>query len=419
FNYPVDAAQNMAAAASSFVGALKERIVTDQSSEHERLGLIAPDDITTSATTGRGTRVTMRDTSGKTVADVIIGNPVLDAGGSPGAPTGKRYIREAGKKRVYTTTLSQNYSTRLGDWVQTDLLSLASEQVKRVSIDRYRVDEEKGTITDLKTLALSRTDPVVAGPDQPAPERTWTVTASDAPAPAPVNQAKANDLLAALSSLKIVGVRPKPASLAKVLSGDTGEGNISVIDHASLQGHGFFISANGTLLANEGSMTVACADGVVYTLWIGELATDEATKGQSQGASVNPADKSKGADGRYMMVTVSFDPALVGNAPTKPPELEELEKQAAALPAGQKLPDEANARLVNLGSAYKAQSDGFAARLKAGTERQQQLAKRFASWYYVVDATSLDRLRPTREELTAPAAPAAPTPLPAAIPTGN
>ena len=363
----------------------------------------------------------MRDASGKTVADVIIGNPVPDAAGAAaGAPTGKRYVREAGKKRVYTTTLNQNYSTRLADWVQTDLLTLSTDQVKRVSVDRYRVDEEKGTIADLKTLALLRPDPVIAGPDQPGPERNWTVTASDAPAPAPVNQAKADDLLAALSSLKIVGVRPKPANLAKVLAGDTGEGSISVVDQASLQRHGFFISANGTLLANEGSMTVACTDGVVYTLWIGELATDEATKDQSQGATTSPGDKPRQADGRYMMVTVSFDPALIGTPPAKPAELDELEKQAAALPAGEKLPDDANARLVNLGSAYKAQSDGFAARVKAGTERQQQLAKRFASWYYVVDAASLDRLRPTREQLTAPAAPTPPPTPPAVIPTpGN
>jgi hypothetical protein len=427
FNYPVDATQNMAAAAASFVGALKERIVTDQVTEHAKLGVIAPDDTTSSATTGRGTRVTMRDKSGKTVADVIVGGSVADPAATPGAPPTKRYVREAGKNRVYTTSLNQAYSTKFADWVQTDLLTIAADQVKRVSIDRYHIDEQKGTIVDLKTLAIVRPDAPPtpsSNPDQPAPARTWTLTSNE-PAPLnspplPVNQAKADELLTALGTLKIVGVRPKPDNLAKLMAGEKGEGSISITEQANLGRHGFFITGGGNLVANEGSMTVACNDGVVYTLWIGELATDEATKDQAQGASSSATDqKTKAAspDGRYMMVTVSFDQGLVGAAPLKPAELTELEKQAAALPAGQKLPDDANARLVNMGMAYKAQSEGFDKRVKAGQERQATLAKRFAAWYYVVDATSLAKLRPSREELLAPAAPTSPATPPTIIPT--
>lgn len=423
FNYPVDATQNMAAAASSFVGALRERVVTDQQTEHARLGVIAPDDVTTSATTGRGTRVTMRDTTGKTVADVIIGGPVADAAASPGAPPAKRYIREAGKNRVYTTTLNQAYSTKFSDWVQNDLLTVTADSVKSVSIDRYHIDEQKGTIVDLKTFALSRPDNVVsANPDQPAPPRIWSLVSSEGPNPtgATLNQSRVDDILAALGTLRIVGVRPKPANLAKLMAGDKSEGSIAVSDQANMQRHGFFITSGGTLVANEGSMTINCADGVVYTLWIGELATDEATKDQAQGASAGATDpKSKPADGRYMMVTVSFDSKLVGPAPAKSAELAELEKQAAALAPGQKLGDDANARLVNLGAAFKAQSDGYNARVKAGTEHQAALARRFANWYYVVDTTSLSRLRPSRDELfTASPLPPQAAP-PTIIPTGN
>ncbi|MDP1660879.1 MAG: DUF4340 domain-containing protein [Phycisphaerales bacterium] len=423
FNYPVDATQNMAAAASSFIGALKDRIVTDQVTEHARLGVVAPDDVTSSVTTGRGTRVTMRDTTGKTVADLIIGGPAVDPASTPGAPAGKRYVREAGKNRVYATTLNQAYSTRLADWVQTDLLQVTADSVKKVAIDRYKVDEQKGTIVDLKTLALTRPDGArSADPDQPAPARVWTLTSSQGPVPpgGAVNQSRADDVLSALGSLKIVGVRPKPANLVNLMAGEASEGKISPLDQASLQQHGFFITSQGALVANEGSMTVGCADGVVYTLWIGELATDEATKDQAAGAA-SPGDQAgaggRSADGRYMMVTVSFDQTLVGEAPQKSNELVELEKQAAALAEGQRLGDDANARLTNLSAAFKAQSDGFAARVKAGMDRQAQLAKRFAGWYYVVDATSLERLRPTREELLAQAPAAAPVAPPTVIPS--
>lgn len=423
FNYPVDATQNMAAAASSFVGTLKERVVTDLATEHARLGVIAPDDLTTSASTGRGTRVTMRDSGGKTVADVIIGGLVPDPSAGPGSPAVKRYVREVGKNRVYATTLNQAYSTRFADWVQNDLLTLPAEQVRAVGVDRYRIDEQKGTLVDVKTLTLTRPPAPIAGnPNQPAPQ-PWSLVSSEGPAPAgsPINQARIDEMVTALTTLKIVGVRPKPANLASVMGGGTSEGSISQTDQLSLQRHGFFITSNGTLVANEGSMTVQCNDGVLYTLWIGELATDDATKDQAEGATTPPSSdgKPKNPDGRYMMVTVSFDPAIVANAPVKPQTLIDLEAQAAAATPEKPLSDDAKAQLANLSMAFKAQSDGFAARSKAGQERQAALAKRFAAWYYVVDATSLAKLRPTREELVSQVPPIAPPPPlpPVVIPT--
>lgn len=421
FDYPVDATQNMAAAASSFIGALKERIVTDQVAEHARLGVVAPDDSSSTTASGHGTRVTMRDTAGKVVADVIVGSPVPDPDAAPGAPPAKRYVREVGKNRVYTTTLNQAYSTRFADWVQTDLLQLTVDKVQRISIDRYRIDEQRGTLTDVKSTTLTRPAPPPTSPNQSPPTQPWTLVSSEGAVPpgAAVNQARVDDMLNALATLKIIGVRPKPANLARLMSGEKSEGQISPGDQASLQRHGFFISSNGSLLANEGSMTVQCTDGVLYTLWIGELATDEATKDQAEGATpLTTEGKTKPADGRYMMLTVSFDESLVGNAPVKPAELIQLEAESAAATPERPLSDDAKARLTNLGVAYKAQADGHAGRVKAGRERQAALAKRFAAWYYVADATSLTKLRPARDELVSQAGPGTPpAPAPVVIPT--
>lgn len=425
FNYPVDATQNMAAAAASFVGALKERVVTDQASEHQRLGVVAPDDAASTATTGRGTRVTMRDTTGKTVADLIIGGPVADESTAAGAPPAKRYVREVGKNRVYTTTLNQAYSTRFADWVQTDLLKVTADQVKSIGIERYHINEQSGTLNDLKNIVLTRGEapapPPGGNPQSPPPTAPWTLASGDngapvapPPAGAALNQQRVEDMLTALSTLKIVGVRPKPPNLVSIMSGEKGEGKIVLSDQASLQRHGFFLTGNGVLVANEGSMTIQCSDGVLYTLWIGELATDEATKDQAAGVAAAPgaASKAKPADGRYMMVTVTFDEKALGPAPAKPADLDDLEKQSAAATPEKPLSDDAKARLTNLGAQYKAMSDGYAKRLQAGKDRQATLAKRFAAWYYVVDATSLNRLRPTREELLSAQPPATPASQP-------
>ncbi|MBY0309363.1 MAG: hypothetical protein K2Q09_11525, partial [Phycisphaerales bacterium] len=61
---------------------------------------------------------------------------------------------------------------------------------------------------------------------------------------------------------------------------------------------------------------------------------------------------------------------------------------------------------------------GYTRRLQAGKDRQASLAKRFSQWYYVVDAASLAKIRPTKEDLFAtPAPPAPPSAPPVVIPT--
>ncbi|MFT3685446.1 MAG: hypothetical protein QM783_11045 [Phycisphaerales bacterium] len=169
-------------------------------------------------------------------------------------------------------------------------------------------------------------------------------------------------------------------------------------------------------------MTLQCTDGVLYTLWIGELATDDATKDQAAGTppptSPSTADnKPRNPDGRYMMVTVSFNEAALGPAPAKTAELQDLEKQSASATADKPLSDDSKARLANLAAEFKARSDGYTRKLQSGKERQASLAKRFAAWYYVVDATSLSKLRPTKDELLSAQPPTPAAPAPTVIPT--
>ena len=72
---------------------------------------------------------------------------------------------------------------------------------------------------------------------------------------------------------------------------------------------------------------------------------------------------------------------------------------------------------------YNAKVAARTTRIEAGKKRAEQLRKAFADWYYVIDAASFSKLRPTRAQLVqAPepaimppgAAPAAPpiTPTP-------
>ena len=78
------------------------------------------------AATGRGTRLTLRDAQGGTLADVIIGKPVESR-------QGYRYVRLASGSRTYISQVGDlRVSTELADWIESDLLSLGNDQIDAV-----------------------------------------------------------------------------------------------------------------------------------------------------------------------------------------------------------------------------------------------------------------------------------------------
>ncbi|MGQ0626773.1 MAG: DUF4340 domain-containing protein, partial [Phycisphaerales bacterium] len=174
-NYPADATDKVAAAASAFVGLQKEQVVSDVKADHARFGVLDPEGEHPGAAPGSiGTRVTIQ--SGNTTpVNLIIGKAFGSASGSPLEAAGNRkYIREVGKNRVYVTSLNTGFSTKFTDWVQTDLLKTTAEQMTTVAVDRYRIDEEKGTLIDRQVIELSRPS---FDPQLPSATRSWRMDA--------------------------------------------------------------------------------------------------------------------------------------------------------------------------------------------------------------------------------------------------
>ncbi|MCA3006533.1 MAG: DUF4340 domain-containing protein [Planctomycetaceae bacterium] len=421
FNYPADATEKMAQAATAFVGLKRERVVSDNKADHAKLGVLDPTDETAVGTTGRGTRVTMRDASGKVLADLIIG-PAAPAAEGGTANAARRYVREAGKPRVYVSTIEGAFSTRFADWVETDLLKLRADQVTRVDIQRYSIDEKTGRVSSPSAVGLGRAR-VSADPSKPAdqfsPWGPWTLEASPGGPPAAgesVNSTRAQDALNALAALRITGVRPKPANLVKLLSAADASVALSPADQASLQRHGFFVASDGALVANEGQMSVRADDGVVYSLWFGELASEAdaaASGGQVGGQSAG--EQKAGSEGeaatrktssRFVMVTTSFDES-VHTAPAEPAELTTLKAAEAATTAEAPLSEDQKKRLSELRASHQTALDAHKAKVDEARKRSAELARRFAAWYYLVDLQSLDAIRPTREQLIQAAQPAA------------
>lgn len=412
-NYPADAQEGVAKATSAFTGLVRERFVSDNKADHAKFGLIDPTDETALSNGGKGTKVTFRDASGKPLVDVVIGKAV-DAS-EPGAQAGarKRYIRESGKNRVYVTTIDGAFSTKFADWVETDLLKLTADKVKSLEIDRYSIDEKTGRIESPSTLKLSRNRKLASPMDPPGTPAAWTgwdLTAEPGPGgPGPdevLDSERANMALNALSQLKIVGVQPKPANLVKSLSKAESSVALDMNDQLSLRRHGFFIAQQLGLVANEGTMSITQEDGVVYQLMLGELAgeADAAAAGGQVGGDTKADGKAvdeKKTDARFVMVIASFDASVVPE-PGKTAELVDLEaKEKSELP---NVSEETRNKLEPLRKAYQDKVDERKNTLEAGRKRADELAARFATWYYLVDLKSLDQIRPVREQLVVKAA---------------
>lgn len=359
--YPADGTEQMGKAAASFIGAKKDVIRSDDPKDHAEFGVVDPED-PSAAEGARGRRVTIENAGGIRVVDVIVGKDVPDR-------AGYKFVRYPGQNRVYAVALDPQVSTNFTEWIEDDLLHLEADDVAAVLSNSYtaeeRVDLAQGKV-DVVTLneepvyferplgdpagpgEWAIAAPAVFGPDgariDPA---TW---AGDVPLPAahPVpegkvfNQTAVKQIVGAADRMKIVGVRPRSPEF----------------DPAEMRGKGFFLKpepgAPGdpgvrySLVGEQGQVTLFCKDGVVYTLFFGEVtyATGEALSAGGEGEDAAAKSDDARAN-RYMFVNVSYDPRRDQTRDEPPREGE-----------------------------------------PRGAARAEQLSQRFASWYYVIQDLS-------------------------------
>ncbi|PRP97453.1 hypothetical protein ENSA5_34450 [Enhygromyxa salina] len=362
-DYPADGTEQMGKAAASFIGVNKDVVRSDDPKDHAEFGVVDPEDEAAAEGT-RGRRVTIKDASGTNLADVIIGKDV------PERP-GFKFVRYPGENRVYAVELDPQVSTKFTDWIEDDLLKMESDDIVAVLSNSYSVveasdeatGEKKTTLEDDNPIYFELSDSGAFGEDgQPSTE--WAVAAppvfgpegeridpetweGEEPLPAPVlapegkelNPTKVKQIVGASDRMKIVGVRPRAARL----------------DPFEMRSKGFFLVGEPprlSLLGNEGEVHLFSNDGVVYTLFFGEVtyATGEALS--AGGEDAEPDEQAENARAnRYMFVNVGYDPRRDQN-PGEP------------------------------------SLDGE----PRGQERAEMLAKRFERWYYVIPDSSFTQV---------------------------
>jgi hypothetical protein len=461
-NYPADAKDRMGKAAAMLIGLKKEANVDDSKARHVDYGVVDPLEPGVE-TAGRGKRITMKDSAGNVLADLIVGKEVE---GKPGV----HYVRVPKKGRTYRTKLEGELSTKFADWIETDLLKAQSWDIAKVTFDNYTVDEQKGEIVPGEKIVVSKDA-----------ASKWTVEGLDTTKQEP-NEEKLNEIGTTLSSIKIVGVRGKPEGLTARLERANGiEANLIA---RMLQDKGYFLGRGGKLYSNEGDLLFETKKGVRYTLRFGELVVgegDELTSGAEPKPGKAPKegekkegdkDAAKGGNHRYLMVTAEFDESLLQKpAGTRLPKdqidkraqarktIEEIQKAVEAFRAKNenKLPEtlakltekpaEGEAFLKELkkdpwdsdyvlqpqGDSYvvisyaddkKDGGEGVATdvrsdrlphedeikkaadewtsydnRVEEGRKEGEKLTKRFGPWYYVIDQALFAKLKPKRADL--------------------
>jgi hypothetical protein len=383
-NYPADAENRFAGAATALLDLAKGTNVSDTPADHEHFGVVDPAGAGPGAV-GVGTRVTIDGTDGRRLADLIIGEALKDS-------QTHRYVRVPGQDRVYLAGVDiEKFSTRFEDWIEKDLLQLSSSDITGVIVRDYSVDEIGGRLIQGDGLRLTF--------DNVAFEWGLEGLGEDEE----LDATKLNDMRRALDELEIVDVHRKPAGLSSELRA---EDALQLTAEAvnSLRSRGFYIH-QGRLLSNQGETIVQTTSGVQYTLRFGEIVV-------TQGGGEEGGDGDGDGTGRYLFVTAELDPNGIPQPDlTELPDMSHLIDQVAAedgeddsaRPAVEEAIEQARAR-VEQENQQKQQE--YERKLDEGRQRARELNDRFADWYYVIADDVYEKVRLRREDVVKPLEPA-------------
>jgi len=386
-NYPADAKNQLAEAAGGIVDLIKGPNISDRPADHELYGVVDPT-ATDPGATGVGTRVTLKNESADVLAEFIIGNQVMDR-------PELRYVRLPQIDRVYTTKVSTDkLSTRFEDWIEKDLLQLDPNDIVRVLVNNYSIDEINQLIRQGDRINLTFDDT----------DRVWSLEGHVEGETLAIE--KLDELKRALDDLQIIDVHRKPAGL----SGELRAEDQLVLDAPairSLRARGYFV-VGGRLLSNQGELIVSTKSGVQYVLRFGEIALGQPAPEpdpQASGADGATTAPSAGAN-RYLFVTARFNADLIEKpdledlpeptAPAEPDEADASQDEPPATEPDEPAEDQETRRIRQENERKQAEYDRT---LEAGRTRVRELNDRFADWYYVISDTVYTKIRLQRADV--------------------
>ena len=416
--YPADNQEQLVKALTALTGLKVIGVHSEVQQDQEACQVVEPDiDELSTVSSGVGTLVTVRDKTNSEMVSLVIGKKVSEEGN-------QRYVRLPDNNVIYVVDVDTGpLSTDFKDWIETDLLDLASLDIRSVLLKDYALiptsqgrlqmqmksDIHLGWNTEESAWAL---DNMVQYKEN---EPTETALLDDEE----LNSQTLNDLKFALDELEIESVKKKPEGLGADLGVDSSLAN-NPEGLRSLQELGFFPVQNQQgdgieLLSANGEMHVSLQTGVQYVIRFGEIVADISAEAEDIQ--------------RYMVVTAMLDesmlvpPTLEPETPAEPeaepaadPDPATEEKDEAADPAAddagacQDTPpqpdagdDKPEAEEQPAEPAADEQKDPrqleferkmneYQEKRKDAIKRVQVLNERFADWYYQISEETYNKI---------------------------
>ena len=446
-NYPADAKDQLAAAATELVDLKALDVVTERAADHEVYGVIEPDqEKIKPGMTGVGQLIEIRDASGSKIARLIIGKEDKQAGVGSGSRR-LRFVRKAGQDPVYRVELdTSKFTTQFGDWIEKDLLKLTPWDVRSVELDNYTLAavESDGRLE----VRQQRSEKMQLSYDDKA--SSWQLTSletfpnedsaesvsEELKNNEEVDSTKLNDLRNALGDLQIIDVARKPAGLsADLKAAESFVNDVEAV--SSLQQRGFLPLPSGAILSTEGQTVIGMKDGVEYVLRFGAGTTVTEPGKAGSGEEGDASGESAETAARYLLVMAQFNDGLLekpelaelpslpeeddkdGDSTEQPKDEESEEEKAEEEASGdEKEPADADVTAADLlkqadeaeAAMQKAIEDrrqverenrrkqeSYDEKVVEGKKRVAELNGRFADWYYIVSDEEFEKIHLNRE----------------------
>lgn len=459
-DYPADATDQMGKAASMFIGLKKESVVGDSKGNHAEYDVVDPlaEGLKTK---GRGTRVKLKDSAGNVLADLIVGKEVE-------GKSGTYYCRLPNQKPVYKVKLTGSLSTQFTDWIETDLLKVQAFNIQKIIFDNYSIDETKGQIVPGDKLVIAKgsdnkyaLEGLNAETEQTNDEKANEIGSTLGEIKIVDVRAKPQGLTARLERVnsRDAGIlsrylNPKGYFLANGGKLVSNEGDLLIETKSGVRytlRFGELVLGEGDEVAPSiGSETPKEGDAEAkkknannrYLMVTAEF--DEALLEKPAGERIADEELQKRKEARKMIESIQAAlatyqtgnegklPASLADLTAKPEEGEPLLKELAKdpwgndyvfVPAGDSyvlMSHGADGKTDGTGANQDVRSDQlpledamakiaaewttYDEKVKTGQEEAADLTKRFGPWYYVIDKTLFDKLKPKRADLVKPKA---------------
>lgn len=476
-NYPAEALDRLARTSSSVIGLEREALAGRLESEHEKLGVVDPASEDIVAPEVAGQRLILKDEHDNVLADLIIGKkaesiqPQRDEEIVDADPAKYYYVRRADESQTYKVRLKIDLSTRFSDWIAGRFFPWEPSELVHLDLpDRSR---QKANGSPQRDTKMQPPQPVGSPEIQlrKSDRLTWTVKGLN-----PTNEVFDESVILKftelLSQIQVVDVRKQTQFKGEPILGadltlnpnpqirndQLGFSRASNQFAGELGEYGFRLKPIGPgkfdMENDEGEIRLGTANGLMYTLMFGNVATQ--TSGTIDLAGTQPTDlkettsKQTGRQNnnatnkdRFLLVRVQFEESLLGKRPTMPkqpirpiepvgyfPSVATSSNDQSATSDVAPIPTEVilmpkkteqvrtvefreyDVKLKKFHEAnmeYELQLSRYHTELKA---RQQQIEagkqmaeaahQKMAKWYYVVEASVLDEMPTNRSYIVVP-----------------